>query len=504
MKKLLVLAVLAALLSATDLFAECGECNSYVSGTIVGETWTSAGSPYCVEGDILIATLVIEPGVCVEFQGDYVFEVAGVLTAIGTEQDPITFTKDDAVSGWQGIFFNYCSPDSELAYCTVEGSMNSGIRIDNSTPTIRSCTIQNNSSTQGGGINVVGASSFTLDSCEVTGNSLVGSNPRGGGIYVQDCELVLTSCKISNNSISGAYSSYGGGVFVTGGTLTLNGCSINRNSIDITTCSRSLTGYGGGIYVEGTTTISNCVIASNVINTIVTHCGICFSGHSRGGGVYVNGKCTLENCILSCNSVYTYACSTKVKEGGGLYCTGSDESTLTNCTIAENTNQGLRNAGYAVEVSNSIFWKSSSSQISGDATVTYSDVQDGYPGEGNINCNPIFGPCGLRIVPGSCCIDKGNPDPQYNDVCLPPSLGTVRNDMGAHGGPGGCGWPCECDLNCDGRCDMCDWLLFGEDWGRTDCDPKENPCECDLNDDGICDMRDWMCFGWDWGRTNCP
>jgi outer membrane protein assembly factor BamB len=28
---------------------------------------------------------------------------------------------------------------------------------------------------------------------------------------------------------------------------------------------------------------------------------------------------------------------------------------------------------------------------------------------------------------------------------------------------------CKCDLNHDGRCDMEDWLLFGEDWGRTDC-----------------------------------
>ena len=29
--------------------------------------------------------------------------------------------------------------------------------------------------------------------------------------------------------------------------------------------------------------------------------------------------------------------------------------------------------------------------------------------------------------------------------------------------------PCTCDLNADGRCDMRDWLLFGRDWGRTDC-----------------------------------
>jgi hypothetical protein len=65
--------------------------------------------------------------------------------------------------------------------------------------------------------------------------------------------------------------------------------------------------------------------------------------------------------------------------------------------------------------------------------------------------------------------------------------------------------PCECDLNHDGRCDMQDWLIFGQDWGRTDChDPGAEPCECDLNDDGRCDMQDWLIFGEDWGRTDCP
>ena len=69
---------------------------------------------------------------------------------------------------------------------------------------------------------------------------------------------------------------------------------------------------------------------------------------------------------------------------------------------------------------------------------------------------------------------------------------------------------CECDLNNDGRCDMSDWLLFGEDWGRTDCGTPPgsgnppNDCECDLNHDGRCDMQDWLIFGEDWGRTDCP
>jgi PKD repeat protein len=34
--------------------------------------------------------------------------------------------------------------------------------------------------------------------------------------------------------------------------------------------------------------------------------------------------------------------------------------------------------------------------------------------------------------------------------------------------------------------------------------PKTQPCECDLNGDGRCDMRDWLLFGKNWGRTNCP
>jgi hypothetical protein len=64
--------------------------------------------------------------------------------------------------------------------------------------------------------------------------------------------------------------------------------------------------------------------------------------------------------------------------------------------------------------------------------------------------------------------------------------------------------PCECDLNHDGRCDMRDWLVFGQDWGHTDCLTPGVNCECDLNTDGRCDMRDWLLFGKNWGRTDCP
>jgi hypothetical protein len=62
--------------------------------------------------------------------------------------------------------------------------------------------------------------------------------------------------------------------------------------------------------------------------------------------------------------------------------------------------------------------------------------------------------------------------------------------------------PCACDLNHDERCDMRDWLLFGQRWGATNC--ATVPCACDLNNDSRCDMRDWLLFGKGWGRTDCP
>src|SRR6266571_3745271 len=63
--------------------------DTFVSGTITGQTWTKANSPYRVIGDIQVALLTINPGVAVYFEGNYVFEVDGFLTAVGSGPEPI-------------------------------------------------------------------------------------------------------------------------------------------------------------------------------------------------------------------------------------------------------------------------------------------------------------------------------------------------------------------------------------------------------------------------------
>ena len=85
---------------------------------------------------------------------------------------------------------------------------------------------------------------------------------------------------------------------------------------------------------------------------------------------------------------------------------------------------------------------------SGVVNVSYSDVAGGWDGTGNLDVNPrLFGPIQFLGFK-SPCIDAGNPEAIYNDpeslfhpgYAQLPARGTIRNDMGAYGGPGASDW----------------------------------------------------------------
>ena len=75
----------------------------------VSGTWSVAGSPYVVQGDVEIPggeTLVIDPGVTVQFETDAGLSANGTLTAVGTTASLIRFTSaqvSPSPGDWEGV-----------------------------------------------------------------------------------------------------------------------------------------------------------------------------------------------------------------------------------------------------------------------------------------------------------------------------------------------------------------------------------------------------------------
>ncbi len=428
-----------------------------VSGTIFNQVWTPADSPVFVTGDIQVAGLIIEPGVTIFMNGNYVFEVAGRIKAIGTQSSPIIFTGGFPASGWQGVFFNTAQSGSELVHCIIEKSINSGIRIM-STPglVVSHCTVANSLSS---GIRIVDSVPSITD-CIIRSNSVSISAPGGNGVLtleaigggiVTDSPLVLDNCTIENNSLTlvtqGSQTTTvvrGGGV-ASSAPLTLLNCTISSNSISATSLgyfvnatSRAVA-EGGGVWASTNLTLRNCLFRGNSASAnAAVNSAPSSSAVSQGGGIWCTGQANQRNSIFVGNSSSAewVPSSDYSLGGGGIFIAGAGASVV-NCTVAFNTPDGLGTDTNATVVLNSIFWGNTPSQIVGTTNVNYSDVQGGFVGKGNISGNPIFlSSSNPIIVPGSPCINAGDTNVVYQDVYFPPSLGQARSDMGAHGGPG--------------------------------------------------------------------
>jgi hypothetical protein len=416
-----------------------------VSGVIDDETWTAAGSPYLVKDDVLVSSLVIQPGVEVRFLSNYVFMVQGILRVKGEAGSEVRFTSTNAAVGWQGISFVDSVPGSFLNNCIIENSRNSGVRITNSPPTggavpaFTNCMIINNySPLLGGGIDAtLNSGDLVLDNC------LIGTNTcaiGGGGINVtlKKGALKMSRCNIVGNVVTERFRTWGGGIKVSGDSVLLN-CLIadnvcNSRAVFNVQCGET---YGGGVFSDtGNANFNNCRFERNIARTAGGGTG-CATG--VGGAIYSTPSAYLkmQNCVVATN-----ICEAADNPGGaGIHAASSAD--IINCTIVGNNTQGLYSAAAGtVNCVNSIvyFNNNSFAQIVGPVTVTYGDVQGGAVGVGNLAVNPNLRPGTLELLSASPLIDKGNPDALYYDVCFPPSRGLLRNDIGAYGGPGACGW----------------------------------------------------------------
>ena len=175
--------------------------------------------------------------------------------------------------------------------------------------------------------------------------------------------------------------------------------------------------YGAGIYTSDYSTIKQSIITENTAG-IHNNAGL-------GGGLYLTGNSTISNCIISNNSADDF--------GSGIYIAQNASSVnITNCTISGNN---LYSESSDVHIENSILNAVYSGvdirsdplpSINYSYAGTYWSIQDTTNIIGELLLDEYF-----YLLPGSACIDTGNPDSAFNDP------DDSRNDIGAFGGPSG-------------------------------------------------------------------
>jgi hypothetical protein len=273
-----------------------------------------------------------------------------------------------------------------------------GIFCENAQTHIKGCIVENNkASARGGGIAYTEYALGSLSNCTISNNSAL----QGAGIYCEKSSPMISDCVIEGNS--GAKNddstySYGGGIYI-----------LDESSPDISKCKfkNNTADYGAGISCGSNCypDFSHCIIEGNKADRI--GCAIYCQPDEDFSTLF------MINCLIYNNSTDNITT---------VACYGNSQSRFKNCTLSGNDNKNswtiYSSSDSRAYFENSIIWGNSESPIYGKATISFSDIEGGYDGNGNINQDPLFvtGPRGdfylSQIASGqdadSPCIDTSS------------------------------------------------------------------------------------------------
>jgi predicted outer membrane repeat protein len=245
------------------------------------------------------------------------------------------------------------------------------VRVDGGNPSLIDCTFEKNvAGTQGGAVFVFNNGPIALRNLTFIQNTALYYDAGGAGaVYLEGGTYVIDNCRfIENKTLR-----LGGAVWLRDAYAVVTDCTFAGNSAR----------YGGalGVTSESHADVSNCLFTRNRI-----------SGSERlaaalwvGNGVGNPSSATVINCTFSQNTGPTGS--------GALGVTQTSTATAANCVFWDNTP-----AGIALTESGAIL-------------VSYSDVQGGWSGTGNINADPLFADPNAgnyRLGAGSPGIDAGD------------------------------------------------------------------------------------------------
>ncbi len=216
----------------------------------------------------------------------------------------------------------------------------------------------------------------------------------GGGLFNDGSSPVLTNVRFIANTAS-----QGGGLY--------NAANSHAVLTDVVFSDNQATNYGGAManYASDPVLI-NVTFESNLAE--------------NGGGALYN---YLSEPILR---NVTFFANTAGSAGGGAIFNSGSSGEITNATFHANTTTGDGGGLYMDDHSNPtminvILWANSPDQIYNFSVnitpITYSLIQGGYSGDGNLSVNPLLGPLGdyggftetYPLLENSPAIDSGHP-----------------------------------------------------------------------------------------------
>jgi predicted outer membrane repeat protein len=246
-------------------------------------------------------------------------------------------------------------------------------------------------------ISVNGTVTAAIDGFTIRDGHADTGDVRGGGLFVNGgfvgLNFTISHCIVRDNWAGDA-----GGMFYQSAHVRMWKCKFEHNYAS---------NRGGALRAQAA--YMRCDMSSFLSNTSV----------NGGGAVVIAGNPDPSSVFVNC----LFAKNESLAGGGGAVFMGSGQYTSgsgmwINCTFAENTSSGTGSAIYAgptatipaiAIVRNCVAWNNTpaASPLANAYEVSYSDVEGGWPGTGNVNADPYL-TADYTLSAGSPAIDSGS------------------------------------------------------------------------------------------------
>ena len=417
---------LSLLLSSLSAAATAGTL--YVDADLA--TGLNDGSSWA---DAFQGSLGLQAALAAAVSGDQVFVAQGSYLPTDTGSRTVSFALKDGVALYGSFLGGETSPEERPPFGTAPSVLSGDLAGDDGLAQFgdNSFHIVKTTGTTATAV----LDGFVISSGAATGAG--GNNDRGGGILC----VTAVSPTVRNCRFVGNRCTFGGaaGYINNGAAPTFTDCSFEDGDGG---------SFGGAFDVAG----GGAVLYERCL----------FQGNSadRAGALEIFGTtgAVVDNCIFFDNT------STGTGGGGGMWTGSGGNTRVRNCTFVGNTSTVNAVAGLRIQnaanasAANCILWgntgpggaQGADNQVNAGANVTFSIVQGGFAGTGNLDADPVLQPppFGLFVpTPSSPGTDAGSnaeaqpgvtldfvKHPRYVDDLAQPDIGVGPApiiDMGA-------------------------------------------------------------------------